>query len=157
MSILFKERKYPIRVDLYEKSPKKCNFLSEIVKTLNLNALVLEKNVFRNLISYIENKEIIVVDDNSSDGTYLSCKAAFEKNDILFIFPHQIKFFQKKTFDISIGKYSTLFCFLCNISRMNFVLYDEPLPNSIKLYSSIRYVDNSLSIDSKISISALVR
>lgn len=29
--------------------------------------------------------------------------AAFEKNDILFIFPHQIKFFPKKTFDISIA------------------------------------------------------
>ena len=26
LSILFKERKYPIRVDLYEKSPKKCQF-----------------------------------------------------------------------------------------------------------------------------------
>jgi len=28
---------------------------------------------------------------------------AFDKNDILFIFPHQIKFFSKKTFDISIA------------------------------------------------------
>ena len=27
--------------------------------------------------------EIIVVDDNSSDGTYLSCKVAFEKNDVV--------------------------------------------------------------------------
>ena len=46
LSILFKERKYPIRIDLYEKSPKKCQFLSKVVKELNLNALVLEKNVF---------------------------------------------------------------------------------------------------------------
>ena len=46
LSILFKERKYPIRVDLYEKSPKKCQFLSQVVKKLNLNALVLEKNIF---------------------------------------------------------------------------------------------------------------
>ena len=46
MSILFKEKKYPIRVNLYEKSPKKCQFLSKVVKKLNLNALVLEKNVF---------------------------------------------------------------------------------------------------------------
>ena len=46
LSILFKERKYPIRVDLYEKSPKKCQFLSKAVKKLDLNALVLEKNVF---------------------------------------------------------------------------------------------------------------
>ena len=46
LSILFKERKYPIRIDLYEKSPKKCQFLSKIIKKLDLNALVFEKNVF---------------------------------------------------------------------------------------------------------------
>ena len=45
LSILFKERKYPIRVDLYEKSPKKCQFLTQVVKKLDLDALVLEKNV----------------------------------------------------------------------------------------------------------------
>ena len=45
LSILFKERKYPIRVDLYEKSPKKCQFLSKVVKRLNLNALIVEKNI----------------------------------------------------------------------------------------------------------------
>jgi len=46
LSILFRERKYPIRVDLYEKSPKKCQFLFKVVKELDLNVLVLEKNVF---------------------------------------------------------------------------------------------------------------
>ena len=46
LSILFKERKYPIRMNLYEKSPKKCQFLTNVVKKLDLNALVLEKNVF---------------------------------------------------------------------------------------------------------------
>ena len=45
LSILFKERKYPIRVDLYEKSPKKCQFLTRVVTKLDLDALVLEKNV----------------------------------------------------------------------------------------------------------------
>ena len=45
LSILFKERKYPIRVDLYEKSPEKCQFLTQVVKKLDLDALVLEKNV----------------------------------------------------------------------------------------------------------------
>ena len=45
LSILFKERKYPIRVDLYEKSPKKCQFLSKVAKKLDLNVLVLEKNI----------------------------------------------------------------------------------------------------------------
>jgi len=46
LSILFRERKYPIRMNLYEKSPKKCQFLSKVVKKLDLNALILEKNVF---------------------------------------------------------------------------------------------------------------
>ena len=45
LSILFKERKYPIRVDLYEKSPKKCQFLTQVVTKLGLDVLVLEKNV----------------------------------------------------------------------------------------------------------------
>ena len=45
LSILFKERKYPIRIDLYEKSPKKCQFLSKVAKKLDLNVLVLEKNI----------------------------------------------------------------------------------------------------------------
>ena len=45
LSILFKERKYPIRVDLYEKSPKKCQFLTQVVTKLELDALVLEKNI----------------------------------------------------------------------------------------------------------------
>ena len=43
LSLMFREKKYPIRIDLYEKSPKKCRFLSKVVKKLNLNALVLEK------------------------------------------------------------------------------------------------------------------
>ena len=46
LSLMFREKKYPIRIDLYEKSPKKCQFLSKVVKKLDLNALVFEKNVF---------------------------------------------------------------------------------------------------------------
>ncbi len=45
LSILFKERKFPIRLDLYEKSPKKCQFLSKIAKKLDLNVLVIEKHI----------------------------------------------------------------------------------------------------------------
>ena len=45
LSILFRERKFPIRMDLYEKSPKKCQFLSNVAKKLALNVLVLEKNI----------------------------------------------------------------------------------------------------------------
>ncbi len=45
LSVLFKERKFPIRLDLYEKSPKKCQFLSKIAKKLDLNVLVIEKHI----------------------------------------------------------------------------------------------------------------
>ena len=45
LSILMKERKYKTRVDLYEKSAKKCIFLTTVVRKLNLNANVLQKNV----------------------------------------------------------------------------------------------------------------
>ena len=47
LSILFRERKFPIRMDLYEKSPKKCQFLSKVAKKLDLNVLILEKNILR--------------------------------------------------------------------------------------------------------------
>ena len=56
--------------------------LSIVLPTYN------EKENIINLIKQIleilkstEDKEIIVVDDNSPDGTYLACKTAFEKND----------------------------------------------------------------------------
>ena len=45
LSLMFREKKYPIRVDLYEKSPKKCQFLTQVITKLDLDALVLEKNV----------------------------------------------------------------------------------------------------------------
>ena len=45
LSILFREGKSSIRMDLYEKSPKKCGFLSKVKKKLDLNVLVLEKNI----------------------------------------------------------------------------------------------------------------
>ena len=45
LSILIKERKYKTRVDLYEKSPRKCHFLSVVVRKLNLNANVLQENI----------------------------------------------------------------------------------------------------------------
>ena len=47
LAILMKEKGRSTRMELYEKSPKKCQFLSEVVKKLNLNVLVLEKNVLQ--------------------------------------------------------------------------------------------------------------
>jgi len=45
ISIIMKQRKYNTRMDLYEKSPKKCQFLSDVIKKLDLNATVLKKNI----------------------------------------------------------------------------------------------------------------
>ena len=56
--------------------------LSIVLPTYNEkdNIINLIKQILE-ILTYIENKEIIVVDDNSPDGTYLTCKSAFEKND----------------------------------------------------------------------------
>ena len=53
-----------------------------------------------NLKTSFPNKKITKVFElNNQDDLNI----ALEKNDILFVFPHQIKFFPKKTFDISIA------------------------------------------------------
>ena len=46
LAILMKERNYITRMDLYDKSPVKCQFLSEVAKKLKLNVSILEKNIF---------------------------------------------------------------------------------------------------------------
>jgi putative sugar O-methyltransferase len=55
---------------------------------------------FDNLKAYFPDKKIAkgFELDNQED-----LNIALEKNDILFVFPHQIRFFPKKTFDISIA------------------------------------------------------
>ena len=45
LAILIKEKNYSARIDLYEKSSKKCEFLEKVAKKLSLNVLILEKNV----------------------------------------------------------------------------------------------------------------
>jgi dolichol-phosphate mannosyltransferase len=56
--------------------------LSIILPTYNEknNINILVKNILK-ILNDLDNKEIIVVDDNSSDGTYLYCKKEFEKNN----------------------------------------------------------------------------
>ena len=46
LGILAKDRKMPFKIELVEKSPKKANFLREIIRDLNLKAEVLEQNIF---------------------------------------------------------------------------------------------------------------
>ncbi len=56
--------------------------LSIILPTYNEknNINVLIKNILE-VLKDLSNKEVIVVDDNSPDGTYLFCKKEFEKNN----------------------------------------------------------------------------
>ena len=52
------------------------NSLSSFLNNIN----VLIKNILE-VLKDLSNKEVIVVDDNSPDGTYLFCKKEFEKNN----------------------------------------------------------------------------
>ena len=54
LSILAKERKYPLKIKLIEKSPKKTNFLKELIEELKLNAEVLNQNVQDNEFQFID-------------------------------------------------------------------------------------------------------
>ena len=56
--------------------------LSIILPTYNEknNINILIKKILE-ILKDVENKEVIVVDDNSPDGTYLYCKKEFEKNN----------------------------------------------------------------------------
>ena len=48
LAIMAKDKKIPLKVILIEKSPKKINFLNEIVKKLKLNVSVRNQNIFNN-------------------------------------------------------------------------------------------------------------
>ena len=54
LSIIAEERKIPLKIKLIEKSPKKVKFLKEIVKVLNLNVEVVNKNVLEQSTKFIE-------------------------------------------------------------------------------------------------------
>ena len=54
---------------------------------------------YKKLKASFPNKKILKCFSIKKDNL----KEAFEQNDILFVFPHQIEFFAKKTFDISIA------------------------------------------------------
>ena len=53
VSIIAEERKIPLKIKLIEKSPKKINFLKEIISQLKLNADVINKNVFDKEFKFI--------------------------------------------------------------------------------------------------------
>ena len=46
LGLLAKDRKMPFKIELIEKSPRKANFLREIIRDFNLKASVIEENIF---------------------------------------------------------------------------------------------------------------
>jgi len=46
LAIILKERKFPVKVKLIEKSPKKVKFLKKIINELQIDVEVIEKNIF---------------------------------------------------------------------------------------------------------------
>ena len=53
MAIAAKDRKFPLRVKLFEKSPKKAIFLNEVIDQLSLEVEVYQKNVLEERVTFI--------------------------------------------------------------------------------------------------------
>ena len=47
LAILMKNQSKDLKVEMYEKSFKKCRFLKKVSKELNLNTEVIQKNIFK--------------------------------------------------------------------------------------------------------------
>ena len=69
----------------------------------------------KNLSNYFPNKKIISAFGITNKSEMMK---AFKENDILFIFPHQINLFEKKSFDISLA----IGC-LCEMEKAQIVYY----------------------------------
>ena len=54
LAIIAKDRKFPLKIKLIEKSPKKIKFLKEINSELNLNVEVCNQNVFDKELKFKE-------------------------------------------------------------------------------------------------------
>ena len=52
LSIASKDRNLPIKIRLFEKSPKKVRFLKEVIKELYLDVEVINENIFQNQIRF---------------------------------------------------------------------------------------------------------
>ena len=52
LSIILKDRKIPIKIKLVEKSPKKTKFLKEIIKKLDLDTDVINKNILKDPMEF---------------------------------------------------------------------------------------------------------
>jgi len=54
LAITLKDRKIPLKIKLIEKSPKKVNFLNEVINKLQLNVEVVQKNIIEHPIKFTE-------------------------------------------------------------------------------------------------------
>ena len=54
LAITLKDRKIPLKIKLIEKSPKKVKFLKNIIKELQLNVEVINKNILDEPIKFID-------------------------------------------------------------------------------------------------------
>ena len=54
LAITIKDRKIPLKIKLIEKSPKKVKFLKNIIKELQLNVEVINKNILDEPIKFID-------------------------------------------------------------------------------------------------------
>ena len=55
IGIIAKYRKIPLKIKLIEKSSKKANFLNDVVNKLELNAEIINKNVFEDVNKFSDN------------------------------------------------------------------------------------------------------
>ena len=92
-----------------------------------------------NLKKYFPDKKIITAFEINN---HKDLKMALEKNDILFIFPHQIKFFDKSTFDISLAidclhemEKKTIELYMKFFEQVSFSLYFKVWENAGLNYS----------------------
>lgn len=58
IALIAKDRKLPIKIKLLEKSPKKIEFLNQVITDLDLNVETIKKNILQNPIEFSE--EILI-------------------------------------------------------------------------------------------------
>jgi len=59
LSIIFKERKIPLKIKLIEKSKRKINFLNEVISELKLNAVTINQNVEDEKFHFIDDTFVV--------------------------------------------------------------------------------------------------
>ena len=97
----------------------------------------------KNLANIFPNKRIASAFEINSKGEMMK---AFKNNDILFVFPHQINLFEKKSFDISLAigclnemEKNQIINYMKNFENLSNFLYMKVWENSGLPYSFYKY------------------